>query len=157
MNVVDKVQLDLFLAEMRRTRIPAKDRQADDAIRCALELRPDALYLLVQRTLQLQSALGDAQAKIARLERGDASSPRSVDEAIQRDDDPWWRDAHAGSTSGAILLQSAKSFFRYSDEVDAVDAAMLPVDIGADKALGKLADLLYARRVGTEHADSPSA
>ena len=109
MNAVDKIQLDLLLSELVSARPLVKDPHADATIRRALERQPDAAYLLVQRVLQLESALCGARATAAGS-RAEIRTLRVVnqaaDDAERRNGEPWWRqpvDAMAGT---AILLQS---------------------------------------------------
>ena len=109
MNAVDKIQLELFLSELTRARVLVKDAHVDALIRRALAQQPDATYLLVQRVLQLESALCGARAAAARggaeiraLRIGD----RSPDEAERRNGEPWWRQPVDTLAGTAVLLQS---------------------------------------------------
>jgi hypothetical protein len=60
--------LERFLADMTATRAGQKDPQAEALIREAAARQPDALYLLVQRALQLDQALQLTQAEVQRLQ-----------------------------------------------------------------------------------------
>jgi hypothetical protein len=60
--------LDDFLQRLAAAGGVAKDVQADALIRQRLAGQPDALYLLVQRSLLQQQALEGAKAKIAQLQ-----------------------------------------------------------------------------------------
>ena len=60
--------LDDFLQRLVAAGSVAKDAQADALIRQRLTSQPDALYLLVQRSLLQQQALDGAKAQIAQLQ-----------------------------------------------------------------------------------------
>ncbi|WP_049620595.1 DUF2076 domain-containing protein [Frateuria defendens] len=60
--------LEDFLDRLAAARGVAKDPQADALIRQRVADQPDALYLLVQRSLLQQQALENAKAEIARLQ-----------------------------------------------------------------------------------------
>lgn len=60
--------LDDFLQRLAAAGSVAKDPQADALIRQRLAGQPDALYLLVQRSLLQQQALENAKAQIAQLQ-----------------------------------------------------------------------------------------
>jgi hypothetical protein len=60
--------LDDFLQRLAAAGSVAKDPQADALIRQRLASQPDALYLLVQRSLLQQQALDAAKAQIAQLQ-----------------------------------------------------------------------------------------
>lgn len=65
MNVQERDELLRLLRSLEQTRVPVKDLAAENLIRDACARQPDALYLLVQRVLVLQSALAAAQSRIA--------------------------------------------------------------------------------------------
>lgn len=108
MNAVDKIQLELFLSELARARVLVKDSHVDALIRRALGQQPDATYLLVQRVLQLESALCGARAaatsgaEIRALRIGD----RPPEEVERRNGEPWWRQPVDILAGTAVLLQS---------------------------------------------------
>jgi hypothetical protein len=60
--------LDDFLQRLAAVRGVSKDAQADALIQQRLAGHPDALYLLVQRSLLQQQALDNAKAQIAQLQ-----------------------------------------------------------------------------------------
>jgi len=68
MNPSDTHKLQDFLHQLMQARGVAKDPQADALIQQALSQQPDAGYLLVQRALLVEQALGNAKARIAELE-----------------------------------------------------------------------------------------
>lgn len=112
MNAVDIVQLDLFLAELAQACVAEKDHRAEQAIRHTLQRQPDAAYLLVQRVLQLESALCAARARTsAAEERGLPVSKASMppaQTAERRQRDPWWRQSVAAFAGTAFLFRSTE-------------------------------------------------
>lgn len=110
MNVVDTIQLELFLAELAHARVLAKDPNAEALIRRALEEQPDAAYLLAQRVMQLESALCAARAAHGggAAEGGTpGSGDVPADPAVRTIGEPWWREPVDILHGTALLLQSA--------------------------------------------------
>jgi hypothetical protein len=70
MNPSDTQKLQDFLNQLVQARGVAKDPEADALIARAVAQQPDAAYLLVQRALLVEQALGNAKARIAELESG---------------------------------------------------------------------------------------
>lgn len=68
MNASDTQKLQDFLNQLVQARGVAKDPEADALIARAVAQQPDAAYLLVQRALLVEQALGNAQNRIAELE-----------------------------------------------------------------------------------------
>ncbi|WP_312511506.1 DUF2076 family protein [Massilia sp.] len=68
MNASDTQKLQDFLNQLVQARGVAKDPEADALIQRAVAQQPDAAYLLVQRALLVEQALGNAQNRIAELE-----------------------------------------------------------------------------------------
>lgn len=68
MNPQEQQLLEDFLQRLASAGGVAKDAQADALIRTRLDGHPDALYLLVQRSLLQQQALEAAKAQIAQLQ-----------------------------------------------------------------------------------------
>ena len=68
MNPSDEKTLQDFLGQLVQARGVTKDPQADALIGRAVAQQPDAAYLLVQRALLVEQALGNAKARIAELE-----------------------------------------------------------------------------------------
>lgn len=68
MNPQEQQLLEDFLQRLAAARGVAKDVQADALIQQYLTGHPDALYLLVQRSLLQQQALDNAKAQIAQLQ-----------------------------------------------------------------------------------------
>jgi len=111
MNAVDIVQLDLFLTELAHASVIDRDHRAEEAIRRMLERQPDAAYLLVQRVMQLESALCGARAKTFEAVR-DSHLPdaneRPAADPERRQIHPWWRLPVAGFAGTAFLLRSTE-------------------------------------------------
>jgi hypothetical protein len=106
MNVVDRVQLRLLLAELTHARVAEKDPCAEEAIRRMLDRQPDAAYLLVQRVLCLENALGAAGADEPTL-RVVPAQGRAAARAT-RPDAPWWLQSAAAFSGVAFLARSAE-------------------------------------------------
>jgi len=68
MNPSDEKTLQDFLGQLVQARGVTKDPDADALIQRAVAQQPDAAYLLVQRALLVEQALGNAKARIAELE-----------------------------------------------------------------------------------------
>jgi hypothetical protein len=69
MTEQERELLNNLLANLVATPTTQKDFEADDLIRRALSRKPDATYLLVQRTLLQEIALKNAQSRIDALEQ----------------------------------------------------------------------------------------
>jgi hypothetical protein len=108
MNAVDVVQLDLFLAELAHARVTERDCRAEAAIRRMLERQPDAAYLLVQRVMQLESALCAAGATSVAAARAPREPARNDIAVAGADAQAWWRVAAAPFAGTAFLLRSAE-------------------------------------------------
>lgn len=68
MNPSDEKMLQDFLGQLVQARGVTKDPEADVLIQRAVAQQSDAAYLLVQRALLVEQALGNAKARIAELE-----------------------------------------------------------------------------------------
>lgn len=68
MNPSDEKMLQDFLGQLVQARGVSKDPQAEALIARAVAQQPDAAYLLVQRALLVEQALGSAKNRIAELE-----------------------------------------------------------------------------------------
>lgn len=105
MNRSERDELLRFLQPLMRTRATDKDFAAETLIVDACARQPDALYLLVQRAMALQSALGAAQARLAELTaaQGAEGEPGSAHDhgADRRHDRADGRGASAGASAGA--------------------------------------------------------
>lgn len=68
MNPSDEKMLQDFLGQLVQAKGVSKDPQAEALIARAVAQQPDAAYLLVQRALLVEQALGNARNRIAELE-----------------------------------------------------------------------------------------
>lgn len=89
MTPQEKELLERFLADMVAARSGQKDPQADALIRDAASRQPDAVYLLVQRALQLDQALQLTQAEVQKLQ-GELAQARSGPTGGSFLNDPAW-------------------------------------------------------------------
>jgi hypothetical protein len=103
MSPQDSQMLHDFLSQLIQARGIQKDPEADALIQRAVAQQPDAAYLLVQRALLLEQALGNAKDRIASLESQLQNSGR-------KDDDGRFLDANTWGNSGRS--QPAQSYQR---------------------------------------------
>lgn len=80
MTPSDAQVLHDFLGQLVQARGVKKDPEADALIQRAVELQPDAAYLLVQRVLLMEQALDSAKSRIAALENELRQQPRQQQE-----------------------------------------------------------------------------
>ena len=76
MTLQEKELLTRFLQQFATAQAPQKDSEAEAMIRDAVARQPDAGYLLVQRTLQLEQLLQASQERVKTLE-AEATQPRA--------------------------------------------------------------------------------
>ena len=69
MTPKEKKQLEDFLAQLAWFRDVQRDPEGDDLIHSALDNKPDATCLLVQRSLLMERTLAAASSRITELER----------------------------------------------------------------------------------------
>ena len=77
MNLEEREQLTRFLQLLGEAQAGAKDPEAEALIRAAIARQPDADYLLVQRVMQLEMSLLQAQAELAQLRQQAAEARTS--------------------------------------------------------------------------------
>lgn len=124
MNVVDRIHLDLFLAELSQSTIAAKNERAEALIKQAFERQPDAAYLLVQRVLRLESELCAACATAdSSADEARGADGRSPDEGGSRASEPWWREPVDALAGTRMLLQSTPYLVGGRDARRSADAA----------------------------------
>ena len=68
MNLEERQQLTLFLQQLTQAQVGQKDAEADTLILEACGRQPNASYLLVQRTMQLEHLLRQTQAQVTQLQ-----------------------------------------------------------------------------------------
>lgn len=69
MTPQEKELLSVFLQQLETAQAVHKDPDAEAQIRAAVAKQPDAAYLLVQRTLQLEQLLEASQQQLKKLEQ----------------------------------------------------------------------------------------
>src|SRR4051812_547184 len=95
MSPQDSQMLQDFLAQLIQARGIQKDAEANALIQRAAAQQPDAVYLLVQRSLLLEQALNNAKGQIAQLE-----SQLSQQRSGQQGGDGKFLDANTWGNSG---------------------------------------------------------
>jgi len=103
MNPSDEKTLQDFLGQLVQARGVTKDPQADALIQRAVAEQPDAAYLLVQRALLVEQALGNAKARIAELERQTTKSSGGFLDA-----NTWGNSAQSNPSSPAPVQGAAQ-------------------------------------------------
>jgi hypothetical protein len=68
MNTREQLLVSRLVTRIAGQADVAKDAEAELEVAALLKVRPDATYLLLQRTLMLEAALEQAQAQVAQLE-----------------------------------------------------------------------------------------
>jgi len=103
MNPSDEKTLQDFLGQLVQARGVTKDPQADALIQRAVAEQPDAAYLLVQRALLVEQALGNAKARIAELERQTTKGSGGFLDA-----NTWGNSAQSNPSSPAPVQSAAQ-------------------------------------------------
>lgn len=106
MNRRERDELLQFLEPLLRTRATDKDFAAETLILAQCARQPDALYLLVQRAMALQSALEAAQARLAQM-AGAVESDAGPGEAQDSGNPPRLGAADGSGAWGRGLLAQA--------------------------------------------------
>lgn len=146
MNQHERDELLRFLQPLLRTRAVYKDRVAETLIHEQCARQPDALYLLVQRAMALQSALAAAQARLAELQARDAADTEPVADAQTRPQgDAWGRGLRAQVAALTPALASKSGVGSVVGTAVGVAAGVVAggllldaIDSPADGALGDL-------------------
>lgn len=132
MNRQERDDLLQFLQPLLRTRATDKDFAAETLILEQCARQPDALYLLVQRAMALESALRAAQARIAEQQgalAAQAVKPDAVGDVTPARAEPgdcsgaWGRGllAQAGAVGTAVALGVTAGAVTGGLLLDAVD------------------------------------
>ena len=104
MDVHERDELMRMLRSLVQVRLTEKDFVAESLILEASARQPDALYLLAQRVMALQSALGAAHARIAELGAAQAAGgarPAAVP-AVPAPEGAWQRGLLAQGAAVAL-------------------------------------------------------
>lgn len=99
MTLQEKELLARFLQQFASAQAGQKDAEAEALIRDAAARHPDAAYLLVQRTLQLEQLLQASQEQVKKLQ-AEADQPRAAATGGFLNDPNAW-----GSRPGASSVQ----------------------------------------------------
>jgi hypothetical protein len=96
MTVQERELLERFLQQMAAARAGQKDSEAEALIREAVARQPDAAYLLVQRTIQLEQALQATQAQVQKLQ-AELDQTRPVSRGGFLNDPAWGAQSNAST------------------------------------------------------------
>lgn len=110
MTLQEKELLTRFLQQFATAQAPQKDAEAEALIREAVARQPDAGYLLVQRTLQLEQLLQASQERVKTLE-AEATQPRAgASGGFLTDPNAWGSRANAapGQNAAQRAVPSAR-------------------------------------------------
>ena len=99
MDAQEREKLTRFLQQLAPAQVGAKDGEAEQLIQAACKRQPDALYLLVQRSLLLEQALENAQAEITQLKTVQAGQPGASGRFLSSN--AWGNTALSAATSPA--------------------------------------------------------
>jgi hypothetical protein len=105
MNSTEKDLLTRFLQQLESAQAGQKDAEAEALIRQAAARQPDAAYLLVQRTIQLEQLLAASQSELQRLQS--QSSTAGASSGFLGDPNAWGRSAGANPIPGAAAGSAA--------------------------------------------------
>jgi uncharacterized protein len=156
MTPQEQQMLDDFLQRLVAVGGVAKDAQADALIRQRLSSQPDALYLLVQRSLLQQQALDGAKAQIAQLQAQLASQqsggsflgpqpgasawgaapPPMPQQPMPQQQPPSWRERLFGGAPAAVAPAAAPSFLSQAATTAAGVAGGMFLFDGIENLLG---------------------
>lgn len=108
MTLQERELLERFLQQMATARAEQKDLEAEALIKEAVARQPDAVYLLVQRAIQLEQALQATQAQMQKLQAElDQSQPASRGGFLN--DAAWGSQSRAPAAQGSAPMRSAAS------------------------------------------------
>lgn len=95
MNSQEREQLNLFLQQLAQVQATQKDAEADGLIREACARQPDAGYLLVQRSMQLEYALQAIKAQCVQLQADLDKARAGTHSSFMNDVNAWGRPTPA--------------------------------------------------------------
>jgi uncharacterized protein len=153
MTPQEQLILDDFLQRLVAVNGTVKDPQADSLINQRLTGQPDALYLLVQRSLLQQHALDAAKAQVAQLQAqvanqqgsgsflggqssGWSNVPPPMSQAPQQPAPTWRERLFGGSSSYAAPQSAAPSFLQSAASTAAGVAGGMFLFDGLENLLG---------------------
>lgn len=97
MNAQEREQLNLFLQQLTAVQAGQKDTDADALIREACARQPDAGYLLVQRSMQLEHAVRVANAQCSQLQAELDKARAGTQSSFLGNANAWGRQSPAAS------------------------------------------------------------
>ena len=102
MTPQEKELLTRFLQLLAGAQAGQKDAEADALIREVVAKQPDASYLLVQRTMQLEQLLQASQAEVQKLKSEASQSGAGTSGGFLGDPNAWGRSAAAPAAQTSV-------------------------------------------------------
>ena len=110
MTLQEKELLTRFLQQLSGAQAGQKDPEAEALIRETAARQPDAAYLLVQRTIQLEQLLAASQAEVQKLQTQSQPAAGASGSSFLGDPHAWGRSAGASQTpAGSQRLGATNS------------------------------------------------
>ena len=106
MMLQERELLERFLQQMTAVRAEQKDREAEALIKDAVARQPDAVYLLVQRAIQLEQALQATQLQVQKLQ-SEIDQSRPAQRGGFLSDATWGSQPRAPAAQGSAPMPSA--------------------------------------------------
>jgi hypothetical protein len=106
MTLQEKELLNRFLEQLSTAKVGQKDAEAAGLIRNACAKQPDAAYLLVQRTLQLEQLLQASQAQLQRMQADQARTNSGSGGGFLNDPNAWGSRPATPATTQTSVAQS---------------------------------------------------
>lgn len=108
MTLQERELLERFLQQMTAARAEQKDREAEALIKEGVARQPDAVYLLVQRAIQLEQALQATQVQMQKLQ-AELEQSRPAHRGGLLNDAAWGSQARAPAAQGSAPMPSASA------------------------------------------------
>jgi uncharacterized protein len=105
MTLQERELLERFLQQMTAARAEQKDREAEALIKDAVARQPDAVYLLVQRAIQLEQALQATQLQVQKLQ-SEVDQSRPTNRGGFLNDTTWGSQPRAPAAQGSVPMPS---------------------------------------------------
>ena len=102
MTPQEKDLLTRFLQLLGGAQAGQKDPEADAMIRETVARQPDAAYLLVQRTMQLEQLLQASQAEVQKLKAGSGQPGATSSSSFLGDANAWGRSGGAPAAQTSV-------------------------------------------------------
>ncbi len=107
MTLQEKELLSRFLEQFSTAKAGEKDVEAASLIRNACAKQPDAAYLLVQRTLQLEQLLQASQAQLQKMQAHQQRTSSGSGGGFLNDPNAWGRPATQATTPTPVAQGAA--------------------------------------------------